>query len=171
MIDSVWGGDGNDFVSLMACCAGQAAGPVVGGSGDDGLYTQNGLSDRQVRPGLDTARVDLTDTFVDCQVIEHEIDGDNGDNVLVGTPYNDIVRAAGGDDEISGRAGEDAVYAYAGPGLIRGGIGNDYIVASESGEPVEADTIFCGAGVDRVYADTADVVAADCEDVQMRDDG
>ncbi|MDW5592737.1 hypothetical protein VSS74_00210 [Conexibacter stalactiti] len=50
----------------------------------------------------------------------------------------------------------------AGVDRIAGGLGDDLIEARDG----EVDTVDCGPGADRVVADTADVVAADCETVE-----
>jgi Ca2+-binding RTX toxin-like protein len=162
----VWGGPGNDQIILFECCGSFMTGPVVGGDGDDGLYTQDGdADDVRCGPGSDVARIDLEDTVTGCEVIEHRISGDNGDDTLTGTPYNDIFDGYGGDDVLIGLDGDDTFYPGDGEDTIAGGAGDDWIGAWS--EVADADTITCGPGFDTVGADALDVVAADCENVTI----
>jgi Ca2+-binding RTX toxin-like protein len=85
-----------------------------------------------------------------------------------------------------GREGNDAVQGGLGSDNVLGGEGNDFMVDGEfeppavkdilsSGEgndvmnaankPAGKDTLTCGSGVDRVLADSKDVVSPDCEKV------
>lgn len=90
--------------------------------------------------------------------------------MLIGTAYNDIMDGYAGDDVLSGRAGDDIMYPDLGEDTVRGGTGDDDITAANRFEPVEADVIFCGDGVDTVFADAADTVAPDCEEVLYVED-
>jgi Tol biopolymer transport system component len=71
-------------------------------------------------------------------------------NRLLGTRFNDVVVAGGGNDQIDGREGPD---------LIVAGTGNDRIAARDG----TRDRIVCGPGRDVVVADRRDLVARDCE--------
>lgn len=80
------------------------------------------------------------------------IDGTAGPDTLIGTPQDDVLRGFGGADTINGRGDKDDVF---------GGRGADTIRARDG----ERDTIDCGAGRDKVFADPddEDAVAANCE--------
>lgn len=165
-VGGVWGGAGDDLILVYEYTGARATGPLVGGAGNDSLFTQNGdADDVRCGPGIDTARIDLSDTVLDCEVIEHRISGGAGDDVLIGTVYNDIMDGFSGDDLLSGRAGDDTLYPDAGEDTVRGGVGDDEIHAANGFDPADADLVFCGDGVDTVYAESADTVAADCENV------
>ena len=72
---------------------------------------------------------------------------------------------------MSGRAGDDSISGDGGQDTMRGGEGDDQIYLCEFGAPTEptaADQVFCGPGVDTVVADPSDTIAADCENVQIR---
>lgn len=80
------------------------------------------------------------------------INGNNGNNNLVGTPRNDVIRGLGGNDTIRGRGGDDE---------MMGGTGRDYIRAVDRVE----DDINCGLGSDRVRANPGDDIEGGCERV------
>jgi Ca2+-binding RTX toxin-like protein len=168
MSGGVWADDGNDSIVLVDWAGGRSTGPLDGGAGDDLIHSQTGAADMvRCGPGYDTARIDLEDTVVDCEVIEHLISGDNYADTLIGSAYDDIIEGFAGDDFLSGRAGDDLLYPDLGEDTVRAGIGDDTITAANANEPVEADLVFCGDGVDTVYADDADTVSADCENVVL----
>jgi len=161
----VRGGIGSDIVFLHEVGS-LVTGPIEGGDGDDSLSTQNGQPDVvRCGPGHDTARIDLDDTVVECEVIQHQINGDNGDNVLTGSQHNDTFDALDGDDVLTGLAGDDAFYLGSGSDTAYGGVGNDEFYADDFGGFPEPDVVHCGDGFDYVFADTIDTVAADCEEV------
>lgn len=104
------------------------------------------------------------------------ITGTNGDDRIKGTSKAEEISGLNGDDEIVDGLGADTVYANAGADNLIG-YGGDTSVDRFSGGagrdttqsrdvPASRDRVRCGAGVDRVYADKADVVAEDCERVK-----
>jgi subtilase family protein/WD40 repeat protein/hemolysin type calcium-binding protein len=78
--------------------------------------------------------------------------GNVRNNVLVGTPFADVLRGLGGNDVLRGLGGAD---------VLEGGAGNDLLMGGSG-----ADVIRCGPGKDRVLADRRDRVARDCERVR-----
>lgn len=89
------------------------------------------------------------------------IAGDDGDDVLKAGAGNDQVNAGDGDDEVEGGDGDDTLEAGLGVDTVSGGEGADDLRVRD-GIP---DTVRCGAGTDKVDADTLDEIALDCEDV------
>jgi len=104
---------------------------------------------------------------------------------LTGLGGDDALRGGDGADRLDGGAGADALDGGFGDDVITGGPGRDTISADLAGGDCgpawckypygndtvyardgEVDSITCGAGRDRVVADTGDVIAADCEDVE-----
>ena len=77
---------------------------------------------------------------------EQKIDGDNGDNVLVGGDERDHIRGLGGDDTIDGKDGHDHLV---------GGDGNDTIQGGDDGDDIKGDdgddTIDGGDGDDVIH--------------------
>lgn len=103
--------------------------------------------------------------------------GLGGDDVLIaGDAHGDTVDGGAGNDTVEGGFGDDRLVGGPGRDVIAGDrksrcnemacdvlvAGNDTIEAREG----EVDSISCGPGTDRVVADAADVVAADCETVE-----
>src|SRR5215216_3971119 len=96
----------------------------------------------------------------------------NGRDTLLGGPGNDIVIGGWGSDNVVGEEGNDLLFD--GPDRdvaldkLSGGAGTDVIgVASLRLKATAADIVTCGSGFDRVVADTKDVVAPDCEKVDL----
>ena len=90
--------------------------------------------------------------------------------VLLGGSGADILRTGVSADQVSAGDGNDDVAAGQANDVVDGGLGFDTLDGGEGDDLLRdadglADRIVCGAGVDRVEADTVDVVAADCEAV------
>jgi RTX calcium-binding nonapeptide repeat (4 copies)/WD40-like Beta Propeller Repeat len=89
---------------------------------------------------------------------------------IIGSEKSDYEAGGGHDDRIFGRGGNDTVTGGAGDDLIEGGDGNDIITGGSGADRLyggpasdtiyaadgERDTIDCGAGRDRVVADSFD---------------
>jgi Ca2+-binding RTX toxin-like protein len=73
------------------------------------------------------------------------IAGNAGDNVLIGTPGNDVICGDSGDDRISGGGGNDLIYPGLGNDSSNGGGGNDTILDSLGNDVIDG-----GAGSDDV---------------------
>ena len=88
--------------------------------------------------------------------------GGDGRDRLAGAEGDDRLDGGSGDDTLAGGDGADALDGGLGRDLLDGGAGDDLL----RGRDGQADDLRCGAGADRVEADTLDVVAADCERVE-----
>jgi Ca2+-binding RTX toxin-like protein len=115
-----------------------------------------------------------------------------GDDTLLGGPGKDVVNGGNlaepfaGKKNLVGGEGNDAVQGGLGSDNVLGGEGNDLMVGGEFDTPAVMDTlsggegnevidvlnqpagkdvVTCGGGVDRVLADSKDVVSPDCEKV------
>jgi hypothetical protein len=84
--------------------------------------------------------------------------GGGFDDVIFGMGGNDTIPGGGGDDRLHGGAGNDVITGGAGADRLFGGLGSDTIYAADG----ERDTVDCGAGHDRVVADSFDNVV-NCE--------
>src|SRR5215212_8506227 len=91
-----------------------------------------------------------------------------GNKTLVGGPGNDVVLGGKGSDDILGNEGND--FVGNGPNRstdkISAGEGND--VVGSFNDPASKDVVTCDGGFDRVFADTKDMVAPNCEKVADR---
>ena len=71
--------------------------------------------------------------------------GDNGNNVLIGSPRADVILGRAGADRINGRGGNDRICGGDGKDTLLGGTGNDRVSGDRG-----ADTIKGGSGNDRL---------------------
>ncbi|MES1248845.1 MAG: hypothetical protein ABUS54_14355, partial [Actinomycetota bacterium] len=84
--------------------------------------------------------------------------GGGRDDTIIGLGGNDTILGGAGDDVLDGGPGNDVITGGPGADRISGGSGSDTIYAADG----EKDVIDCGAGDDRVVADSYDVVK-NCE--------
>jgi hypothetical protein len=92
---------------------------------------------------------------------------------LIGTPGADFLRGLGGADKLVGLGGNDRLDGGPGHDTLIGGPGRDTLLGRTGNDTIEArdrtrDTIACGPGRDRVFADRADTIRNDCERVLRR---
>lgn len=155
--DEIDGRKGNDTISGR-------------GGNDNGLH--GGFGDDTINggPGYDnligSGRKADASFFAD--------NGDRGADVLSGGDQDDSLMGGLGPDRLSGGAGGDLIYddynEEGGPredaskDVIWGGSGNDAI--GTYNDPAAKDVVSCGSGHDTVFfADKADLISADCEEV------
>jgi Ca2+-binding RTX toxin-like protein len=105
---------------------------------------------------------------------------------IVGTNSGEQINGTKNAEEIHGLEGSDEISDSLGADLVYGGIGGDNLIGTASdtsvdryyggsGEdifqprnvPAVKDMVSCGPGTDTVYADKADVVGGDCEQVKV----
>ena len=95
--------------------------------------------------------------------------GTDGDDNLAGRGGNDFLEGLTGSDNLAGGRGNDFlgddVFRESSEDNLSGGKGNDTILV-DNGTAAE-DVVVCGDGFDRVFADSADLIAADCERVEV----
>jgi Ca2+-binding RTX toxin-like protein len=132
---------------------------LLGKGGNDRLFSLNGRDTLLGGPGKD---------WVDT----NPPGWSRGDKNLLGGPGNDFIVGGKGSDKVLGEEGND----FLTDGLQRdialdkvsGGAGTDVIhTASLRLRASAPDIVTCGSGFDRVLADTKDVVAPDCEKVDL----
>ena len=125
---------------------------------------------------------------------EDLITGTDGNDIISGTGKSEHISGLGGDDRLNGADGADLIEGDlgsdelgdgGGQDIVNGNGGADNLIGqggdtspdrfyADSGRdtiqsrdvPADKDTVECGAGTDTVYADKADVVADDCEQVR-----
>jgi Ca2+-binding RTX toxin-like protein len=115
-------------------------------------------------------------TYIDLRPLSVTLDGaaddgpaSRGDNIGAGV---DSVLGGDGTDTLTGNSRSNSLDGNNGADQLSGAGGNDTITAASYNdvgadaiglESRGADTITCGSGVDTVYSDASDTVAADCE--------
>jgi hypothetical protein len=156
--DDLMGGPGNDTLD--------------GGEGDDTL-TPVGPGDTVIGgPGFDTARMGSGGVTVTLDDVAN--DGKPGENQnirsdverVVGGPDADTLEGNAGPNTLEGGDGADTLNGLGGADTLIGGAGADIIRARDG----VADTVSCGPGEDKVFADPADRIAPDCETVEYADE-
>ena len=81
--------------------------------------------------------------------------GDKGDDVLMGTPGDDVIVSRTGNDQVLGLAGDDVICTRGTADVLKGGSGDD-VLRSDGGE----DTLRGGGGNDKLHgANEADDLA------------
>ncbi|UOM36120.1 calcium-binding protein [Acuticoccus sp. I52.16.1] len=75
----------------------------------------------------------------------------DGDGLLRGTPFGDLLFGTAGDNVINAGGGFDTVRAKGGDDLVRGGDGGDALMGAAG-----ADTVYGGPGADTLYGGAAD---------------
>jgi Ca2+-binding RTX toxin-like protein len=147
--------------------------PTVDGGSDPGPCRPGDTSDDgnfwivQVfcrSAGIERVRVDLgerEDSATVALPVPITLLGGPGADKLTAGPADDRVRGGDGNDRMSGSGGADVLDGGPGADAFDGGAGDDRLLSADG----LAEKLTCGDGTDRVDADTADDVAADCESV------
>ncbi len=131
---------------------------LSGKGGNDVLFSLNGRDNLLGGPGRDVVLGE-----------NESFNSSGGDKNLEGGSGNDIVVGGRGSDKVLGDPGND--FLVDGPtrefslDKLSGGDGNDVFLVENV--PAVKDFVTCGGGFDRVLADRKDVVAPDCEKVQI----
>ena len=150
---------------------------AVGGLGNDNLTGSNDPDTLEGGPGNDVIDGVLGDDVLAGDAGDDTVNGNVGNDSVTGGEGNDGLAGGDNDDTVSGGDGNDSLAGDAGADTLAGGIGNDAINGGSGPDAVDAgdgddaidvrdnerDTVTCGAGTDTVLADSADVLAADCE--------
>lgn len=83
------------------------------------------------------------------------INGNNSDNILVGTASNDTIRGYGGNDRINGGDGNDLVYGGTGNDFMWGDAGDDRLYGDAGNDTLVGDKgndrLYGGAGIDGMF--------------------
>jgi Ca2+-binding RTX toxin-like protein len=120
---------------------------------------------------------DHTDVFKGTSKAE-QISGLGGGDQINGGGGNDLVQGGRGSDELGDGLGQDSVYGGLGKDNLIGQGGDtssDHFYAGRSDDilqpwdsPAVKDVVNCGPGIDKVYADKADVIKDNCERVSVQ---
>jgi Ca2+-binding RTX toxin-like protein len=126
--------------------------------------------DRNGTEGDDNEQGTESDDNISGRAGDDELEGEQGDDDLCGDEGDDTLKGGAGDDHLNGGSGDDDVEGQSGNDVLVGGKGHDLLRGGRGRDLIRArdgvrDRINCGAGVDTVRADRADVVARNCEHV------
>ena len=80
--------------------------------------------------------------------------GSEGDDLLIGTEGDDVIRCGSGEDRADGRGGDDVIYCGSGDDVVRGGSGDDRLYGESGKDLVDGgpgdDLVSGGSGDDRL---------------------
>ena len=102
------------------------------------------------------------------------ITGGDAADTITGDDGNDTLSGGGGDDQMNGGDGNDRVSGGPGNDVLQAGLGLDRLAGQDGDDDLRSrdgltDSVTCGAGFDRVEADTVDEISdEDCEAVDAR---
>ena len=118
------------------------------------------ISADRVRAGLGN-RDDRIETSATrpLTTMRMSVEGDLGNDTLLGTTLNDVLDGGGGDDVIRGRAGDYKLEGGNGDDNIGGEQGADFLDGDDNSA---GDFLDCGADVDEAVFDLGDT-ATNCE--------
>ena len=143
---TVYGGAGNDTITVLAGLATSTDTSIYGGEGND---TLNGAA----------------------AVVAVRLYGEAGNDNITGGTVNDVLQGAAGNDTITGGAGADTITGGTGADLLTGGAGADTFVFavgdSFAATSLATSAAFFGNGVDVItdFSSTAAQQAAGTNDV------
>jgi RTX calcium-binding nonapeptide repeat (4 copies) len=157
--DNLDGGQGFDAVSY----GGRAVpvGVVLDGVANDG---QSGEGDN-VQPTVERIRGGRADDVLSAPSAGAApgpglaLEGEAGNDVLIGGFGADDLRGGPGNDQISGGRSPDVLTGGGGSDSIAGGEGDDLVDAADG----ILDTVDCGEGIDSASLDRSDAGAVGCE--------
>ncbi len=167
----IFGGEGNDSVTLDASLVGAFTGSI-------GITTNGGtdtIIGGTVTTGLTISTGDGADIVVDGLGNDTISSGNGNDTIIaaggndsvIAGEGNDLVRGNAGNDTIEGSGGDDVVLGAAGNDKLRGGDGNDSMLGEAGNDTLDGgagndslnggvgnDTVAGGAGNDSMLGDS-----------------
>jgi len=162
----LYGETGNDTISNLGL-----SGRLDGGSGSDVL--RPGLGADRIAGGTGLDAIDYSErtkpvTINFFTVADSPVQGEEGEgDSFVGTVDVEVAFGGKAGDKLTGNGRSEQFIPGPGQDTVSTRQGDDIVDARDGAK----DTIECGLGADTVYADTIDVVAADCENVSRSTSG
>ncbi|MCJ8056687.1 cadherin domain-containing protein [Shinella curvata] len=105
----------------------------------------------QIRYTVEDGKGGYADAVVTLTIegLTEPIEGDDNDNVLIGTSHGEHISGKGGNDKVYGNGGDDFIHGGAGADEIHGGDGNDILRGGDG-------KLRGGDGKDVLYGDAGD---------------
>ncbi len=104
---------------------------IFGGGDDDVIYAgENGISD-----SISPDDTELGIIIFDNVLFDNSLDGEGGDDLLLGSMLHDLQFGGSGDDNLRGYQGNDYLSGDAGNDVVRGHLGDDTLLGG-SGDDV-----------------------------------
>jgi Ca2+-binding RTX toxin-like protein len=172
-IEGVIGGSGDDTLtgdSGANNLAGWRGNDTIdGGSGADNIWGGEGVDTVTYAGRSAAVTVDLDGVADDGEAGEADNVGGDVENLIGGSGGDDLTGSAA-DNLIEGGAGDDTLRGGAGADVLDGGTGSDVVAGDAGADELRLrdevkDEGSCGPDNDSVVADVADVISADCEQV------
>lgn len=150
---SVDGGDGSDALEFVSDISGVGV-TVTYTDNSTGIFSFDGTPGTGSFTGIEVTFDSAFNDLIDASTtdIGQNLQGNFGEDTLIGGSGNDVAGGGLGNDQIFGGAGNDVLADAGGDDSIFGGLGND-IIASGSGDDFYFggegdDTLFGGSGSD-----------------------
>lgn len=121
---TVFGGAGDDSISVISQTFDENAANLMYIYADAGNDTLQGGTDRQYMNGM---------------LGDDSLSGGDSNDTLEGGQGNDYVFGDYGDDSLNGNRGADTVYGNEGDDVVRGGRGADYVTGNDGNDTVVGD--------------------------------
>lgn len=137
--DNMQGGEGND--TFIIGSSADASGDVIdGGNGDDAINFVSTTNGDTLTITSDVSNVESVvisgdaNTGVDASAATSglKIIGDDSDNSITGSAFNDVIDGGLGSNTLDGGAGDDVFLSNGGSNVIEGGADTDTVVYSGS---------------------------------------
>ena len=148
--DVIFGGKGNDFLSggygedIIVC--GEGVDNAKGGSSNDILIAGNtNLSVTAIRNLANQKDRINVNQFESQNGDDTTLQGDSGNDLLIGDKGNDTLKGGSNDDYIYGGKGDDVLLGGTGTNYLYGGKGNDEYHLTAGSKNIIQDTDNCGA--------------------------
>ena len=101
--------------------------------------------------GRNVIRLSGVTTNVFTALNSVNVNGNGGNDYIVGSQFDDVIRGGAGDDTINGGLGDDTISGDDGLDRLAGSLGDDTINGG-----ADNDTISGGAGADKLYGSLGD---------------
>lgn len=156
---------------------------VTDSAGLDGCTPVNGFANRvrcnanqvvffSMDLGNQNDRVNVDEDLAVFTGYQLAVNGGLGDDRIIGGSGDDDLNGGSGKDNMFGGPGRDFMDGGSFDDALNGGPGRDSLRGGSGGDRINAvdqerDTIDCGLGNDSVRADPIDLVADNCEDIDL----